>query len=388
MVLYRCINHVPPVQGYYQGGSKNCCGTLEDRRSKMYLKMLSFFRSTIITGQDTGSQLRLGIDTHDSLPIQIGWNLSVKKIDSFFESQDTRGYKFEIDPKGNVFIVEMEGTVHCSVVKRLTKYFDVPNGAEADDPPIDVMGAASKKNSFGSLSLVISFIIFSCPIIEHYQPNGAGTPSAPDIAIYPGLTVVPIPPIPAPPPPRRFRSPRPSRHLEIPPVDLSGRTHARIMCEIAVLQSYSDWDAKCRRWMLQQYVRCVFGVKIYRPRPTRNANGQFDRCMIARLWTRQTAPVPERYTAVAGQVGVYYEEWNFGTVDYYLGVPTACTRPGLANYRVSIPTENVFWNPPVVGGVPATVGYTITVPRAVTAPNFIIDLFQIQHQILVNQINQ
>ncbi|RIB19801.1 hypothetical protein C2G38_2035776 [Gigaspora rosea] len=317
MVLYRCINHVPPVQGYYQGGSKNCCGTLEDRRSKIkkFQKCKRVFKRE-----------------------KIGWNLSVKKIDSFFESQDTRGYKFEIDPKGNVFIVEMEGTVHCSVVKRLTKYFDVPNGAEADDPPIDVMGAA-----------------------KHYQPNGAGTPSAPDIAIYPGLTVVPIPPIPAPPPPRRFRSPRPSRHLEIPPVDLSGRTHARIMCEIAVLQSYSDWDAKCRRWMLQQY---------------------------ARLWTRQTAPVPERYTAVAGQVGVYYEEWNFGTVDYYLGVPTACTRPGLANYRVSIPTENVFWNPPVVGGVPATVGYTITVPRAVTAPNFIIDLFQIQHQILVNQINQ
>ncbi|CAG8759559.1 21216_t:CDS:2, partial [Gigaspora rosea] len=264
------------------------------------------------------------------------WNLSVKKIDSFFECQDTRGYKFEIDPKGNVFIVEMENVVHASVEELLRNYFYIPNRGVIINPPINVMGSSK------------------------------GKPSAPDIAIYPGLTIIPMPPIPAPPPRSRLSicSPRPSRHLEIPAVDASGKPHARIMCEIAVSQSYHDWNAKCSCWMQQQYVRCVFGVKFYRPKATQNANGQPDSGHV--------------YTAVAGQVGVYYEEWNFGTLDYYTDAPTTCTGPGLGNYQVNIPTQYVFWNPPIVGGAPATAGYVINVPPAVIAPNFIIDLFQIQ----------
>ncbi|CAG8645082.1 10134_t:CDS:2, partial [Gigaspora rosea] len=216
-----------------------------------------------------------------------------------------------------------------------------------------------------------------------------GKPSAPDIAICPGLTIIPMPPIPPQCEPS-FHPPRPSRHLEIPAVDKSGRPHARIVCEIAVSQSYvgqSSWNAKCSRWMQQQYVRCVFGVKIYSPRATRNANGQLDRCMIARLWTRQAAPVLGRHTAVAGQAGVYYEECNFGTLDYYTGAPTTCTGPGLVNYQVNIPTQEVFWNPPIIRGAPFTNGYVITVPGGVAASNFMIDLFQIQQVVLANQNN-
>jgi hypothetical protein len=58
------------------------------------------------------------------------------------------------------------------------------------------------------------------------------------------------------------------------------------MCEVAVSQRYDGpkgWNAKCSQWMYQQYVRCVFGVKIYNKRATRNTNGQFDRCMIVRI---------------------------------------------------------------------------------------------------------
>ena len=58
------------------------------------------------------------------------------------------------------------------------------------------------------------------------------------------------------------------------------------MCEIAVFQRYDGprgWNAKCSRWMQQQYVRWVFGVKIYDPRATRNANRQLDRCVIVRV---------------------------------------------------------------------------------------------------------
>ncbi|CAI2201081.1 15677_t:CDS:2, partial [Funneliformis geosporum] len=95
------------------------------------------------------------------------------------------------------------------------------------------------------------------------------------------------------PPPQHGRRTT-SRHLEIPPVDKS--------------VGQLGWNAKCRRWMQQQYVRCVFGVKVYSPRATRNANGQLDRCMIARLWTRQATPIPGRHMPVAGQPGVHYEE--------------------------------------------------------------------------------
>ncbi|CAB4414156.1 unnamed protein product [Rhizophagus irregularis] len=307
----------------------------------------------------------------ENFPIQIGWNLSVEKIDTFFERQDTRGYKFDIDSRGNVFIVELKKAEHAFVVARLKKYFDVPNRGVADNPPIDVAGASA-----------------------HYKPRGRGKPSAPDIAIYPSLSIIPKPPTPAPPPQRGLRilrAPRrPSRYREILPVDKTGRPHARIMCEIAVSQSYDTprgWNAKCCHWMRQQYIRCIFGVKIYRQRATRNAIGQLDRCMIARLWTRQVAPIPGRHIAVAGQPGVYYEEWNFGTHNYHTGAPTACTGPGLLNYQVNIPTQDVFWDPPVIRGAPSTVGYAITVPGGVTAPNFVIDLYQIQQLVLLNQEN-
>ncbi|CAG8486875.1 1093_t:CDS:2 [Racocetra fulgida] len=74
--------------------------------------------------------------------IQIGWNLSVKKIDAFFECQDTRGYKFDTNPRGNVFIVKIEKDEHASVIARLQKYFEVPNGGVTDNPLIDVLGAS------------------------------------------------------------------------------------------------------------------------------------------------------------------------------------------------------------------------------------------------------
>ncbi|KAF0517054.1 hypothetical protein F8M41_016960 [Gigaspora margarita] len=197
-----------------------------------------------------------------NLPIQIGWNLSVKKINTFFEHQDTCGYKFEINPKGNVFIVEMEKAVHASVVTLLQDYFKFPNGGVIINSLIDVLGSS----------------------VAHYQPNGEGKLPAPRYCYkYSGLTIILMPLIPDPPPQRKlsFRSPRLSRYLEISAVDTLGRPHTRIICEIAVLQNYRDWNAKCSHWMQQQY---------------------------ARLWTHQVAPVPRRYTAIAGQVGVYYEE--------------------------------------------------------------------------------
>jgi hypothetical protein len=96
----------------------------------------------------------------------------VKKIDTFFERQDTRGYKFDIDSRGNVFIIEMEKDERGFVIKRLEKYFDVPNGGVVDNPPIDVGGSSGKKNSFGSLSLVI------ISRSDHYSKTSNYTPTS------------------------------------------------------------------------------------------------------------------------------------------------------------------------------------------------------------------
>ncbi|RHZ90263.1 hypothetical protein Glove_1g48 [Diversispora epigaea] len=251
-----------------------------------------------------------------SFPIQIGWNLSVKKIDTFFERHDTRGYKFDIDSKGNVFIVEMESDEHAFVVARLQKYFEVPNGGVADDPPIDVAGASA-----------------------HYKPRGRGFPSAPDVAIFPGLNIIPPPPVPTRArrrrrlPMLRPRRRRTSRHNEIPPVTRTGRPHAQIMCEVA-----------------------------------------------ARLYTRQAIPLPNHVTVI-GQPGIYFEEWEFGTLDVN-GHGTACTGPGLPAYQVNIPIQEVFWNPPIIRG-----GYIPTIPVGVIGNNFIIDLYRIQQVALRNQSN-
>ncbi|RHZ65019.1 hypothetical protein Glove_319g151 [Diversispora epigaea] len=301
------------------------------------------------------------------LPLQIGWHLSVETIDAFFERHETPGYKFDIDSKGNVFIVEMGGPEHTTTIKILNRFFNVPNGAIIRNSPIGV-----EVNS------------------AHYRPHGGGNLSSSDLAIRPNLNIIPRPlPPPLPPQRRRFGCtvrPRPYRHLEIPPVDRGGRPHARIMCEIAVSQSYDDLKAKCNRWMLQEYVRCVLGIKIYKKRVTRNATGQFDRCMIAILWSRPPARLP-RQVAVPRQSGVFTEEWNFGTINYHDDRATTCIAPNLPNYQITIPVREVFWNPPIVGGVPNTARYAPVVPAGVAIPNFIIDLFDIQQEVLENQDN-
>ena len=72
----------------------------------------------------------------------------MEKIDTFFERHDTRGYKFDIDLKGNVFVVDMKSDEHASVVSLLQDYFKVPNGGVIYNPPINVMGSPGKKKSF------------------------------------------------------------------------------------------------------------------------------------------------------------------------------------------------------------------------------------------------
>jgi hypothetical protein len=65
--------------------------------------------------------------------------------------------------------------------------------------------------------------------------------------------------------------------------------------------------------------------------------------------------------------------------------PGGCTGAGLPNYTVTIPVMDVFWDPPIVEGVPNVARYTAVVPNTVVAQNFVIDLYRIQHVVLLKQ---
>jgi hypothetical protein len=52
---------------------------------------------------------------------------------------------------------------------------------------------------------------------------------------------------------------------------------------------------------------------------------------------------------------------------------------------VTIPISDVFWDPPIIGGVPNVAGYIATVPGTVVGNNFVIDLFDVQQEVLAAQ---
>ncbi|CAG8762717.1 12865_t:CDS:2 [Cetraspora pellucida] len=264
----------------------------------------------------------------NSLPFKIGSNISIKNYNKFLESHELSGYKFEYND-GNIFIIDMCTQVHEVVVALLQRYFNVPNGNEIADPSILVLGQ---------------------PL--HPSPNADGLKIAPDIAVYSDEAYVPRPP---------------NTGLGPPPSDTIGNSHARIICEVAVSQNYRGLKNKCALWMSQQYVRYVLGIKLYDLRTTRNTHGQFNRSMKAKLW-RQGMPT---------------RKWHFGTMQKGSSQPTGCNARGNPEYQISIPINDVFYDPPIpaIGYVPL-----VSYPRpAILDGNFIIDLYEIQQIVLKSQ---
>ncbi|CAG8609071.1 5028_t:CDS:2 [Paraglomus brasilianum] len=272
----------------------------------------------------------------NSLPLQIGSKVLEEAYNNFLEHNTSKGYKFHWD-NGNVYIVGMSKCEHESIVLRLIMYFKVPNGGVDDDPPID-----------------ITLQTF------HRNPSHIKTKIAADIAICPDIALVQDPLLPGPPPGDDY-------------------PHARIIVEVAVLESTAFWNKKCETWLLEQYVRCVFGIKIHEQR-----RGSRRRSMTAKLWTRQFPP-PAGSTN-SNLAGVYVLEWDFGTAQLNGKKPTGCTAPGIANYTVTIPVSDVFWDPPVNAGVLDLARYTVAVPGGVTANNFVIDLYRLQQIVLKKQV--
>ncbi|CAG8604329.1 1894_t:CDS:2, partial [Paraglomus brasilianum] len=147
----------------------------------------------------------------NSLPFKIGSNISIKNYNKFLESRELSGYKLEYN-NGNVFIIDMCTQEHEGVVVLLQDYFKIPNGGVIINPPIIVSGQ---------------------PL--HPSPNAN---IAPNVAVYPDEAYIPRPP---------------NTGLGHPPSDTRGNSHARIVCEVAVSQSYRGLKNKCKLWMSQQY---------------------------------------------------------------------------------------------------------------------------------------
>jgi hypothetical protein len=82
---------------------------------------------------------------------------------------------------------------------------------------------------------------------------------------------------------------------------------------------------------------------------------------------------------------VFCYQWDFGSLQKQLQIPTACNDPGLPQYQIQVPVSEIFWDPPIVAGVPNVFGYVPAVPPTVVVANINIDLFIVQQLVLANQ---
>ena len=60
--------------------------------------------------------------------------------------------------------------------------------------------------------------------------------------------------------------------------------------------------------------------------------------------------------------------------------PTGCNASNLDAFRVTIPVRYVFYDPPLVGTVPAH--HAVFVPNTVVGSHFVIDLYNVQRLVL------
>ncbi|PKK80121.1 hypothetical protein RhiirC2_725134 [Rhizophagus irregularis] len=280
----------------------------------------------------------------ESLPLRIGTNVSIKKFNKFIEYKAPRGYKYQHDDNGNVFIVDMSNTEHARVAFTLGICFNAFNGPGIPAP---------------NRPIVISTdTLHPSPVVSILRRRRK---MAPDLAIAPNEPYVPKPTVPYPGP---------------PPSDNNGNSHARIIVELGNHQSVRDWIAKCQLWLQVVYVRYVFAIKLHKPNNARDAQGRKYRAMTARLWTQ----------------GAGYREWDFGSIprggriQRNRPIPTTgCIGPGLPAFVVNIPVNEIFFNPPTI---PPPAGYIPIAPIGINpGANFTIDLYYIQQEVLMSQRN-
>ncbi|KAF0458955.1 hypothetical protein F8M41_000852 [Gigaspora margarita] len=201
---------------------------------------MAYWRSYKIRDNLSLRHLRLpGFHLADeSLPFQIGMNISVKEYNDFLDTNESSGYKFHYDKK-NVYIIAMASSQ--GVISYIQECFKKPNNRVIRSP------------------IMVSGQPF------HNNPIGIGEKIAPDTAVRP----------------REWFVQRANAYPYFPRGDFTGNSHARIICEVASTQKIELWNTKCETWMHEEYVRCVFGLKIY---PKINIQGIVHQSIIVSLY--------------------------------------------------------------------------------------------------------
>ncbi|CAB4408323.1 unnamed protein product [Rhizophagus irregularis] len=149
-----------------------------------------------------------------------------------------------------------------------------------------------------AMPLPVHAAVVSAP--SHYDPsdNTYTLKTYADVTVSPHIAHLTVP--------INLRRPGP------PPCDVEKNPHGRIFCEVAYTENLNFLHKKCTNWMLEGYVRYVLGIKIYERR-----KGSINRTLTARLYSRVAAPpTGPAATAVTTLSGVFYQEWDFGTVQF------------------------------------------------------------------------
>ncbi|CAG8717856.1 4943_t:CDS:2, partial [Gigaspora rosea] len=270
----------------------------------------------------------------------IGKNISIKKYNDFLDTNESSGYKFHYDKK-NIYIIEMASSLSQDVISYLQDCFKEPNNRVKLGP----------------------IIVSGQPF--HHNPIGIGEKIAPDTAVRP----------------RECFVQRANSYPDFPRGDYKRNSHARKICEVASTQTIDLWNTRCETWMHEEYIRYVFGLKIY---PKINIKRIVHQPIIARLWVRRALPGGVLSSnATLAENGIYVKEWECGTIHHNTHTPTGYNTPNNDQFQVTIPVSDVFWDSPILGGIPNVEDYIAVIPNTVVGENFVIDLYNIQ-QVALN----
>ena len=142
-----------------------------------------------------------------SVPYLLASDISVQEFNSFIETKELSGYKFEYNNRC-VYIVDMCSDEHEAVISELRYCFGAPfPSTHLRNCPVQILGQPRKGilPVYLILGLLISNISHHLSTV-HMSPDRDGSRISPDLAILPHSAYVPPPPVPYPgPPPSSIR---------------------------------------------------------------------------------------------------------------------------------------------------------------------------------------
>ncbi|RUS32985.1 hypothetical protein BC938DRAFT_473607 [Jimgerdemannia flammicorona] len=116
---------------------------------------------------------------HYRLPLHIGVNVSVERVNAFLVLCEAPGYNFKINADGNVFIFDVAYAEHEVVVSLIQDCFKVANDGVVRNPLTCVCG-----QPWLTFDLYVVFKLFLYPSLSS---SCGGIVIAPNIAVSPDI---------------------------------------------------------------------------------------------------------------------------------------------------------------------------------------------------------